>query len=133
MAAPPGFGEKSSRLLGALRRRDKRTGLPSLGEFRLWLLGEAIQDGLWRCSYCLGLLNADQISVDHRDPLSLGGPTSLDNLAVCCEWCNRAKGAIGEREYRDLLALIMFWPIDMRSDINRRLSQKPSFRSKGRR
>ena len=129
----PGFGEKSSRLLGALRRRDKRTGLPSLGEFRLWLLGEATQEGLWRCTYCQAFLGVSGLSIDHRDPLSLGGPTSVANLAVCCERCNRAKGALGEPEYRGLLALIKTWPLEMRVDIRRRLSQKPSFRSKARR
>jgi HNH endonuclease len=48
-----------------------------------------------RCEYC-GLAQAGQeaaFHVDHAVPVSAGGPTVLDNLALACVSCSLRKGA----------------------------------------
>jgi 5-methylcytosine-specific restriction endonuclease McrA len=48
-----------------------------------------------RCEYC-GLAQASQeaaFHVDHAVPVSVGGPTRLDNLALACVSCSLRKGA----------------------------------------
>ena len=47
------------------------------------------------CEYC-GLAQAGQeaaFHVDHAVPVSAGGPTGLDNLALACVSCSLRKGA----------------------------------------
>lgn len=41
------------------------------------------------CVYC-GIHQPNQ-SIDHRLPVSLGGPTIIQNLVTCCLDCNRRK------------------------------------------
>jgi hypothetical protein len=48
--------------------------------------------------------------MDHRIPLSRGGGADLDNLALCCGGCNRAKGPLIDREFIELLAFLAHWP-----------------------
>ncbi len=45
------------------------------------------------CEYCgaQARYSADSFTVDHIIPRSLGGPTSLENLAYCCFGCNQHK------------------------------------------
>ncbi len=49
----------------------------------------------YRCEYCL--LSEEFSSFphepDHITPLKHGGPTTDDNLAWLCYWCNRLKGS----------------------------------------
>jgi hypothetical protein len=48
-----------------------------------------------RCEYC-GLTQVGQeaaFHVDHAVPVSAGGPTNLDNLALACVSCSLRKGA----------------------------------------
>lgn len=48
-----------------------------------------------RCEYC-GLAQTGQeaaFHVDHVVPVSAGGPTGLDNLALACVSCSLRKGA----------------------------------------
>jgi len=54
-----------------------------------------------RCKYC-GLCQEGQeatFHVDHIHPVSLGGETSLENLALACVSCSLRKGA--RHEFRD--------------------------------
>lgn len=44
-----------------------------------------------RCRAC-GFADIDHLEADHIVPESLGGSTTLDNLATLCGACNRAKG-----------------------------------------
>ena len=45
------------------------------------------------CEYCLSQLrfSTDSFSVDHIVPHSVGGTTTLDNLALSCQGCNNHK------------------------------------------
>lgn len=47
------------------------------------------RDG-FRCRHCGA---EDRLTIDHVHPLSLGGPTELDNLQTLCRPCNSRKGA----------------------------------------
>ncbi len=98
---------------------------------------------LWRCEYCRHLLAGDQVSFDHRDPVSMGGPNTLANMAICCETCNREKGAMTANDYALYLKLLAgelfvrlesgkFEPAQFSgggaSNIRARLRAKPSWR-----
>lgn len=56
------------------------------------------RDGM-RCRYCgVGVIrrptrygNPLAIELDHVEPLSLGGTSTVENLVVSCERCNRGK------------------------------------------
>jgi 5-methylcytosine-specific restriction endonuclease McrA len=46
------------------------------------------------CPYCGATMTAGDRSLDHCEPLSLGGPHSISNVLVCCVPCNRAKSQL---------------------------------------
>lgn len=56
-------------------------------ELRSWVFSR--DNG--RCRAC-GFADPDHLEADHIVPESLGGETSLDNLATLCGACNRIKG-----------------------------------------
>ena len=43
------------------------------------------------CFYCDQPVDAENYTVDHIDPKSMGGTEELQNLAIACKPCNRAK------------------------------------------
>lgn len=43
------------------------------------------------CWYCGVRLKPRKFHLDHVEPLSMGGADSLENLALACATCNRAK------------------------------------------
>jgi len=122
------FRSKSQRLLAAVRRRDARPSVPTLEEFRAWLEEEKRGTGFWECVYCGRLLDISGVSIDHKIPLSRTGLSSFDNLAICCEPCNRTKGDLLESEYRQLTGMLSVWSKESRESVKRRLRQKPSYR-----
>ena len=77
----------SSRASG-FRKRMKQYGLegPSVNGWDLLAL--YVQHGK-RCVYCG---STDDISFDHKEPLSKGGANTIDNLALACKSCNSSKG-----------------------------------------
>jgi 5-methylcytosine-specific restriction endonuclease McrA len=44
------------------------------------------------CNDCGKVRALDDLEVDHRIPVSLGGPDTLDNKQLLCSKCNREKG-----------------------------------------
>jgi hypothetical protein len=85
-----------------------RAGRPlpfTLREFREWLLAGAFR-GSWdnavKCCYCNTWLNAINFVPDHREPVKYSGGIGLDNLAICCEHCNLAKGPLSEDGFKRL-------------------------------
>lgn len=44
------------------------------------------------------------VTVDHRQPIALGGDDAPWNYAMCCWACNNAKGALTEAEFRSVQA-----------------------------
>lgn len=49
------------------------------------------RDG-FRCVYCGGVFEAEELSVDHVQPRVRGGDRSGGNLVTACRTCNTAKG-----------------------------------------
>ncbi|MFN0111036.1 MAG: HNH endonuclease [Blastocatellia bacterium] len=47
------------------------------------------------CEYCRAQADysSDPLTVDHIIPFSLGGPTTVENLAFSCHGCNQCKAA----------------------------------------
>lgn len=45
-----------------------------------------------RCAYCNAQVDEDDLTVDHVQALSRGGPNSTDNIVPACGPCNQAKG-----------------------------------------
>lgn len=48
-------------------------------------------DGLYECNVCHQHLRADELTVDHKKPWSLGGRTVLSNAQLLCRVCNSGK------------------------------------------
>lgn len=43
------------------------------------------------CYYCEHKFITDELTMDHKVPLSKGGKSTKGNVAVCCKNCNNAK------------------------------------------
>lgn len=75
---------KQQRLDTKKRQRERKVPPP--------LRAEVVQrDGLI-CALCAGVVVHNELAIDHRHPVSLGGPTTLDNLQVAHRRCNSKKG-----------------------------------------
>lgn len=51
------------------------------------------------CYYCGCVLNNNNRSLDHKEPLSMGGKHILNNIVVCCSSCNSKKSNRGSNVY----------------------------------
>lgn len=62
------------------------------------------RDG-YKCFYCScsviesRMYVVNRATIDHKTPLSRGGPHSFDNCVTACAVCNSKKGAMTEREF----------------------------------
>ena len=61
----------------------------------------ARQDG--SCAYCGIRLRASEATADHCKPVTLGGLTTRDNIAMACQPCNLAKGQMSVRAFKKRL------------------------------
>jgi HNH endonuclease len=54
---------------------------------------EVARRARYRCEYCSypEAANSTLLEIDHIVPEARGGPTTLDNLALCCRSCNLHK------------------------------------------
>lgn len=123
------FDRETGRVWKSLKRMDPTPAmtlldLRSLVDERRWRPHVL----LWRCTYCSAVVGLPELSFDHARPRSLGGETHPENLVESCRRCNTIKGALGWREFHDLMNLAARWPDAMRSDLLKRLGSKPSFR-----
>jgi len=66
-----------------------RSGLRMASRDWAIVRGRILERDHFVCAYCDG--HADE--VDHVMPLARGGNNDDENLAACCGWCNRSKGA----------------------------------------
>ena len=90
-------------LVYSVQRRGNFSG--DIETVRTWL-NEILAKDTIICCYCFNTLDFLVCSVDHDIPISREGPNSLDNLRVCCKFCNKAKGDMTGEEYRALLMAI---------------------------
>lgn len=47
----------------------------------------------YTCQYCLKILPAGELTLDHVIPRSRSGETTWENLVACCHKCNNRKGS----------------------------------------
>lgn len=66
-----------------------------------------IRNRWWRdcpyCAYCERRIEIFEATLDHKIPRTKGGSTCQDNLVLCCEICNQAKGDEDEDHFRKLI------------------------------
>ena len=53
-----------------------------------------------RCKICH---STENLTVDHKIPLSLGGPDKIENLQCLCKRCNGYKGNLTNKRFRNIL------------------------------
>ena len=54
------------------------------------------------CFYCSSYLNKEEITLDHKIPLSKGGDlTDQDNIILCCQSCNQLKSNLSFEEFME--------------------------------
>lgn len=114
---------KARRIRGSLLNRARkneelRATTPSKTEIKEWLLKQKP----YACYYSKEAVKVFDIVIDHKTPTTLGGTNSLDNLCITNHKHNTSKGWMTEREYKDLLGLIIEWS-DKGEGLLRRLRQ----------
>jgi len=132
------FTDKTRALYNAMKSRGPVSF--TLADFRSWLAARATPGpftdrltGLWKCEYSREFIAIEQVSVDHKLPLSMGGTGTLDNLAVCTERMNRIKGAIPFDQFLDLKDTVdRDWPREAATEFWKRLAMRPTWRRKKR-
>lgn len=59
----------------------------------------------YHCAYCGKILsNADDLTIDHKNPKAKGGKDEIDNLVGCCKSCNQIKADSTVSEFRKKLS-----------------------------
>lgn len=53
-----------------------------------------------RCGYCGLKIGINEVTIDHKIPISRGGPDCLDNMICCCKGCNEYKSDRTIEEFR---------------------------------
>lgn len=127
----PGVKEKTQKLRYDLKRRGGNR--LSLEEVREFIFSKRVKSGrvsnLWRCEYCCNYIQFvdSDFTIDHDLPVGLGGSSTKENFWICCRQCNARKGMLDGESYQRLRAIVETFPMEMQSDIWRRLSQKPQW------
>lgn len=44
------------------------------------------------CCYCGNLFSANELTIEHKIPICMGGSSEIENIDLACAPCNRAKG-----------------------------------------
>jgi 5-methylcytosine-specific restriction endonuclease McrA len=122
------------RFAAKLNKKGKliRVGRPvpfTLEQFRAWLLDQFTSvEAAIRCAYdCGAVLDILSFHTDHKTPITRGGTLDLDNLALCCDECNRIKGELTAREYVALRQGLETFSEPARKDIYKRLKMGAGF------
>ena len=111
------FDEKVNRIFYNMRSRfkektNKRGRVIRIGrvvpfskeQFAGWLLRKlGTPGGVVKCVYCADWLSLDNLVLDHRMPVALGGSLDLDNLDLVCKLDNDQKGGMCGHCYQALL------------------------------
>lgn len=50
------------------------------------------------CYYCQESFHSEQLTLDHKVPLSRGGRSNKGNVVVCCKDCNSSKSSLTPAE-----------------------------------
>jgi len=82
-----------------------REHIPTAAEIKAWLDKQAP----FKCYYSNQQIDLFKCHVDHKQPLNRGGNSELSNLCLTDPKYNSAKGAMTEKEFKQLLELINSW------------------------
>src|SRR5207244_418469 len=82
-------------------RQARRHLLRSAGPLPVEDWSELLQSYEHRCAYCGA---SGPLTIDHRVPLSRGGPNSKDNIKPACRSCNSKKATRSEDDFLEALA-----------------------------
>lgn len=112
---------KARNLRSRLLARSKDPGIkqttPTAKELEQWLTKKQ-----YICYYSGEELTIDSLTVDHKIPLNRGGTNEINNLCICSNHMNTAKGTMTSEEFIELLLLINKWD-DNGARLLRRLKQ----------
>lgn len=71
-----------------------------------------------RCELCGKKILLEDMSLDHRIPLSKGGEDDVSNLACTCDTCNKMKGCILPEDLLDRTSAILTYQMEKKHKYN---------------
>lgn len=71
-----------------------------------------------RCELCGKKILLEDMSLDHRIPLSKGGEDDVSNLACTCDTCNEMKGCIFPEDLLDRTSAIFTYQMEKKHKYN---------------
>lgn len=71
-----------------------------------------------RCELCGKKILLEDMSLDHRIPLSKGGEDDVSNLACTCDTCNEMKGCILPEDLLDKTSAILTYQMEKKHKYN---------------
>lgn len=89
---------------------------PTIDELFNWLNRE-----VFICNYSSEELTLDEVTIDHKNPLTRGGLNSLDNLCFCSKSMNSIKGSLNDKEFKEILDVTSNWDKEVRESFFRRI------------
>ena len=114
--------KKSSTLKTSLKKRSKEYEV----EFDISL--KEIREEMYKvygksCKYCKEPIKIQNMVCDHIIPISLGGSSTIKNLQLICNRCNRRKGPLTDKQFGKLLLFLNRQSNIMQDYILRKLSK----------
>lgn len=71
-----------------------------------------------RCELCGKKILLDDMTIDHRNPLSMGGEDDVENLACTCAPCNIFKGNILPSDFYERITDIFMYQMEKQNSHN---------------
>ncbi|MDO4803355.1 MAG: HNH endonuclease signature motif containing protein [Lachnospiraceae bacterium] len=74
-------------------------------------IGKETRRELWerecrKCAYCGMKIGLGEVTVDHKIPLSRGGPDCRENMVCSCVGCNKLKADRTVEEFRKVVGML---------------------------
>ena len=114
---------KSSTALQSIKKRSKKHNVEctiTINDIRNMIINSYGKP----CKYFPDrILNYKNIVFDHRIPISLGGPSTKENIQIISKYSNNIKGSLIEEDLYTLIELLSTVNINLRKDILTRLSK----------
>lgn len=59
-----------------------------------------------KCYYCGKEISLEERTIDHKQPVCVGGPTITNNMVVACRECNTKKSNMDEQQYEEYCKIV---------------------------